>query len=82
MFVMNIIGFFEQFQKEDLKDLRVTGENLVEKTVVKQLGKSTAFVVNNVEFQPGPLGNREISICWRYLEDYIRVQVAIIFVCN
>ena len=53
----------------------VTGEDLIEKNVTKQLGKTTAFVVSNVEFEPGPLGGREICISWNDVGDYIRVQV-------
>ena len=51
------------------------GDDLIEKNVVKRLGKNTAFVVTDVEFEPGPLGGRELCISWNNLNDYIRIQV-------
>ena len=51
------------------------GDDLIEKNVVKRLGKNTAFVVTDVEFEPGPLGGRELCISWNDLTDYIRIQV-------
>ena len=53
----------------------VEGDDLIEKNVVKRLGKNTAFVVTDVEFEPGPLGGRELCISWNDLNDYIRIQV-------
>ena len=47
----------------------------MEKNVMKRLGKNTAFVVSDVEFEPGPLGGRELCISWNDLNDYIRIQV-------
>ena len=51
------------------------GDDLIEKNVMKRLGKNTAFVVTDVEFEPGPLGGRELCISWNDLNDYIRIQV-------
>lgn len=70
-------SLFLQFEKGDLKDLQVTGEDLIESKVVKQLRKSTAFIISDVEFEPGPLGAREICVAWKDLEDYVRVQVCL-----
>ncbi|XP_074656148.1 structural maintenance of chromosomes flexible hinge domain-containing protein 1-like [Tubulanus polymorphus] len=60
----------------DLAELEIFGEGLNVSEVERDLSElANGFVIRNIKFEGGQLGTREVSVRWRELTDYVRLQM-------
>ncbi|XP_055997294.1 structural maintenance of chromosomes flexible hinge domain-containing protein 1-like isoform X2 [Ostrea edulis] len=60
--------------KNSAHEVQVTGDGLQEQ-LVKVSSNKNGFVVNNVQFERGKIGSKDLNVTWRDLRDFVRIEM-------
>ncbi|XP_062594603.1 structural maintenance of chromosomes flexible hinge domain-containing protein 1-like [Saccostrea cucullata] len=60
--------------KNSAHEFQVTGDGLQEQ-LVKVTSNKNGFAINNVQFEGGKIGTKDLKVTWRDLRDFVRIEM-------